>query len=190
MTASPGSTGVAYDLYCTSCHDAHGSANYRMIKTTVNGVAVTLADADSAAKSYTATHYYAGTTQWSISTFCAACHTRYQVTTSASGETSSTDYIFTYRHREDAPSGAVVNGITYTFPTTIALPMSSTDGAAPVASPTDNRSMVCLTCHYAHGSKAAMGTNSAGETAPSSASCQRSRASKLRCWPSASCWGW
>jgi predicted CXXCH cytochrome family protein len=165
---SSGSAGAPFDLYCTSCHDAHGSPNYRMLRTTVNGVAVTVAPTDDAAKSYTAPHYYAGTGQWQISGFCAACHTRYQATAGASGETSSGDFIFSYRHRIDAPSGAAVNGITYAFPTTINLPVSSTNGAAPTTSP-DNRSMVCVTCHFAHGSKAVMGANSGAVAWPGGA---------------------
>lgn len=168
---SPGSAGAAFDLYCSSCHDPHGSANYRMLKTTVNGVAVTVAPSDDAAKSYTATNYYkptAATGQWEISGFCGACHTRYMVSTSASGETSSGDFIFTYRHRIDAPSGAVVNGVTYTFPTGINLPVSSVNGGTPTSSP-ENRSMVCLTCHVAHGSRAAMGTSSGAVAWPGGA---------------------
>ncbi|MCL4534139.1 MAG: hypothetical protein M1370_03140 [Bacteroidetes bacterium] len=163
---SPGTAGQAFDLYCSSCHDPHGSTNYRMLKTTVNGVAITVTDTDSAAKSYTTPKYYGGTSQWQISSFCGACHTRYMVNSSASGETSSGDFIFTYRHRIDAPSGATLNGKTYTFPSGINLPVSSTNGGTPNSAP-DNRSMVCLTCHTAHGSRAAMGTNSGAVAWPS-----------------------
>ena len=158
---APGTSGIAFDLYCSSCHDPHGSTNYRMLKTSVNGVAVTVADTDSAAKNYTTGTYYkaAAAGQWEISTFCSACHTRYMVSTGNSGGTASGDYIFSYRHRIDAPSGAVDNGKTYTFPGGMSLPVSSVNGGTPTSSP-DNRSMVCLTCHYVHGSKATMGTNS------------------------------
>lgn len=155
-------SGSTFDLYCTSCHDPHGNDNYRMLKPTVNGVAVAVAQTDEAVKDYTAPRYYkpeAASGQWEISGFCSACHTRYMSGLAGSGGGSSGDTSFPYRHRVDAPSGSVVNGVTYSFPPLMSLPVSSVDGGILAASP-DNRSMMCLTCHYAHGSKAEMGTNS------------------------------
>lgn len=156
--------GSSFDLYCSSCHDPHGNNNYRILKSTVNSVAVSVGQTDEVGKSYTAAKYYSstvGTGQWRISDFCAACHTRYDANASAAGETSSTDNIFSYRHRIDAPSGAVVNGVSYTFTAAISLPVSTVNGGAPTTSP-DNRSMVCLTCHFAHGTKAAMSGSYSG----------------------------
>ena len=170
-TSTPGQP---FDLYCTSCHDPHGARNYRLLRTTVNGKPVSVTQTDETSKDYTAPHYYkptAGSGQWEIANLCGACHTRYVATASASGETSSTDAIFAYRHRIEAPCGATLNGLSYTFPTTLALPVSTTAGGAPTTSP-DNRSMVCLTCHFAHGTTATMGKNSGavawpgGATAP------------------------
>ncbi len=176
--------GSAFDLYCTSCHDPHGNNNYRMIKTLVNGVPVTVTPTDESSKSYTTASYYkptAGTGQWEISGFCAACHTRYQATASGSGETDSGDSIFAYRHRNDAASGSALNGLTYSFPANLALPVSSVNGGTPTASP-DNRSMVCLTCHYSHGTRATMGFTSGSVAWPGGGSSPNgnSRSSLLR----------
>lgn len=173
-----GSSGTSFDLYCTSCHDPHGSPNYRMLKTNVNGIAVTVSPTDEGSKSYTTPKYYKPTTgsgQWEISTFCAACHTRYMATGSDSGDTATSDPVFKFEHRIDAPSGAGVGGTTYSFPANLALPVSTVNGGPPTTSP-DNRSMTCLTCHYSHGSKAVMGTNSGGVPWPGSTSAQNSNA--------------
>ena len=176
--------GPAFDLYCTSCHDPHGSNNYRNVKTIVNSVAVTVTQTDEASKSYTAPTYYkaASTGQWEVASFCGACHTRYLVTSSASGETSSGDSIFTYRHRIEAPSGSTLNGVTYTFPSTLTLPVSSVNGGAPTTSP-DNRSLVCLTCHRAHGTTATMTTRAGTDVKypdGTSAASNNARSSLLR----------
>jgi predicted CXXCH cytochrome family protein len=164
--------GQPFDLYCTSCHDPHGSKNYRLLRTTVNGKPVSVTQTDETTKDYTTPHYYkptAGSGQWEIASLCGACHTRYVATASGSGETSSTDILFAYRHRIEAPSGSTLNGLTYTFPTALALPVSTASGGAPTTSP-DNRSMVCLTCHYAHGTTASMGKNSGAVAWPGGAS--------------------
>ena len=58
-----------------------------------------------------------------VTSWCATCHTRYMAA-SGSGETSSGDPIFTYRHT------------------------------------TQDNFLQCVQCHVAHGSNAAMGTNS------------------------------
>lgn len=152
-------TGVSFDLYCSSCHDPHGSTNYRMVKATINGVTATLTQTDELNKSYTSVKYYAGSSVWTVSDFCGACHARYDASTSASGQVSSSDSVFAFRHRTDAPSGAVVNSVAYTFTAALSLPVSTSDGNAPTVSP-DNRVMVCLTCHFAHGSKATMAASS------------------------------
>lgn len=153
--------GYAYDLHCVSCHDPHGGSNYRLIRSTVNGVAVTVSQTDETSKSYTSPTYFKapGAGQWEISSLCGACHTRYDSTAGGSGDNSSGDNIFTYRHRIDAPSGSSVNGIYYAFPSGISLPVSTVNGGPSTISP-DNRALVCLTCHYAHGTKAVMGASS------------------------------
>ena len=68
-------------LSCASCHDPHGSNNYRIIPETVNGVAVAVAQVDEgAAKDYDTEQWGTGT-----SSFCAACHDDYHQTAVGQG---------------------------------------------------------------------------------------------------------
>lgn len=128
---------------CASCHDPHGSPNYRILKATVNGNAVAVTQVDEAAKDY-------DTEQWGTgqSAICAACHGAYHVTTAGSGSDPAMVATGGYTHRVDMPFtyGANANPETVGMGGLV-LPLSE--------SGVTNR-VVCQTCHLPHGSSSAM----------------------------------
>lgn len=135
-------------LDCVSCHDPHGSPNYRIIKATVNGVSVTVPQDEGGTKSYTEEHWATGTGT-GISYFCAACHTSYHKTNAGQG--SMLD-LGSYTHRIDMP----FNAAPYT--TAVNPETVGTSGyKLPLAnSATGGYNVVCTTCHLPHGSSAPM----------------------------------
>lgn len=106
-------------LECVSCHDPHGSSNYRILNDTVNGFAVNVKaqvtlgtrvadegarglETGAPADKYTGDHYYSGgqnlgavitDTQSNIASFCSACHTAYP--------------------SDDAMAGLIAGGVTH-----------------------------------------------------------------------------
>ena len=142
---------LAEGMTCASCHDPHGSSNYRIINETINGVPVTVAQVDEAAKDYDSEQWGAGT-----SAMCAACHGAYHRTNPNQGSTLDNG---TYTHRIDMPFSYMGND----NPETVGyagyfLPLAETN------------TVVCMTCHLPHGSSAAMtgvadGAGLPGETA-------------------------
>ncbi len=127
---------ISDPLDCASCHDPHGSPNYRIIKEEINGVSVTVAQSDEASKNYSVV-------SWSAqqSNVCGACHNPYQ---HATADTTTG----TFTHAVD---------VTYGGSTTF------TDGNGDTVS-VDLASgyIVCQTCHFPHGTSAAMTGYAAG----------------------------
>ena len=169
---------IAGGFRCSACHDPHGSTNWRIMKTTVNGVAVTVRannnGADEATKSYTAD---ATDNQGpGISAFCAACHAAYHQTADNQGSTVNNG---TYTHRidmafNDAPYAANVNpetpGWVHTGGDcnpnvagnqTCSLPLADYTGTNGAGT-----TVTCLTCHLSHGTSANMTNWAAGTYDP------------------------
>jgi len=147
------------NLTCASCHDPHGSANYRIIKETINGTAVAVAQVDEgpANKNYTAEQWGTG-----MSSVCAACHTSYHVTTAGSGSDAVEAANGGYTHRIDMPFtyGANANPEAVGFG----------GFTLPLAESGTNDTVVCETCHLPHGTSATMagfasGAGPAGDSA-------------------------
>ncbi len=143
-------------LTCGSCHDPHGSNNYRIIRENIAGEAVTVDQVDEANKDYT-------TENWpdNVSNACVACHGAYHVTRANSGEDNSddgagnTDYggdISTYAHRV---------GMSYQYGGN-ADPESTGYGGYTLPL-TASKNVACQTCHLPHGTSASMTTQA---TAP------------------------
>ncbi|MBI5839785.1 MAG: hypothetical protein HZB19_06755 [Chloroflexi bacterium] len=126
---------------CASCHDPHGSPNYRILKATVNGAAVAVAQVDEgAAKDY-------DTEQWSTgqSNICAACHGAYHKTNPGQGSTLDGS---TYTHRI---------GMAYTYGANANPETVGMGGLTlPLAETGTNNTVACQTCHLPHGSSATM----------------------------------
>lgn len=134
----PGGGASSEGLSCSSCHDPHGSANYRMFKTSVtwNGI-------NRAVPNFTAT-YSTSSGRMVVSYLtgsvgaCSACHQDYSLRMGGS-------YSSGFRHRV----GVVASSPSY-----------YTSTYTPLESQTTPDRMVCLTCHYAHGTKVRNTTNS------------------------------
>lgn len=129
---------------CASCHDPHGSPNYRIINATVNGNQVTVAQVDEgAAKDYDTEQWGAGT-----SNLCAACHGAYHVTSAGAGSDATVAVNGGYTHRVDMPYAFGGNN----NPETVGM-----DGyTLPLAESGVNNMVVCMTCHLPHGTSAQM----------------------------------
>jgi len=156
-------------LSCVSCHDPHGNTNYRIIKTTVNAVAVTVAQVDEAAKDY-------DTEQWGTgqSSVCQACHNAYHKT--AAGQGSTIDGA-SYTHRVNMVwngNGTLPVGVTVgaNNPETVgysAAPGDEVPLAVTGAASATTNLVVCQTCHLPHGTSSAMTGYAANATYTGSA---------------------
>ena len=144
---------LASELDCASCHNPHGSTNYRIINTSVNGITTTVTQVDEG----TAKDYH--TEQWStsISQVCKSCHTAYHVTKAGSGHDKSgtgSDYggdTSTFAHRVDMSYsyGGNVN------PETTGVVSGTVTLKLPLAG-LSNDTVVCTTCHMSHGTSVRM----------------------------------
>lgn len=142
-TALRGSTAAMVDgnLSCASCHDPHGSGNYRIINDTINGATVAVAQVDEgAAKDYDTEQWGAG-----MSSACAACHGSYHRTNPNQASIADGG---SYTHRVDMPYqfGSNVNPETVGFG----------GYTLPLAESGSGDLVVCATCHLSHGTSASM----------------------------------
>ena len=141
---------TAMVMNCASCHDPHGNTNYRILNTTINAVAVAVAQVDEgAAKDY-------DTEQWGTgqSAVCTACHGAYHRTAVGQGSTPDAG---TYTHRVDMTWNDVSAGVTVggNNPETVGYSAAAGD-EVPLAETGVNDTVVCQTCHFPHGTTATM----------------------------------
>lgn len=147
-------------LDCASCHDPHGSPNYRIVRAIVNNTAVSVAQVDEGvAKDYDTEQWGAGQ-----SNVCAACHGAYHRVNVDQGSTLDAG---TYTHRVDMPWNSQVRYSGTVNPETtglggLTLPLAATN----VVTSTSSNLVVCQTCHLPHGTSSTMSGNAAGTYDP------------------------
>lgn len=149
--SAPGGLNASQPMGCTTCHSAHGTGNYRMLKKTImvpiapdtsipaNINIVAGAETKTPTSGETAV-YISG-----IDSLCQSCHSDYSTPASAGGsgqEVPARSQFGTpgmYRHPVNiAPAD---KGLTTSLPL---------EGTSLARDNTDK--MMCLTCHYSHGS--------------------------------------
>lgn len=108
----PGGTTAIFLLSCTSCHNPHGTPNYRNIQRTVNGISnmtVTSMVYGPGRAVTTASGREIVSYQSGIIPFCSACHTAYKNYNTA----ANAQEVVQFRHRVDVP---MVGGVSVTYP--------------------------------------------------------------------------
>ncbi len=150
---APGGYNAAQALTCTSCHDAHDTGNYRLIRSSIsypNGPNTTTTATVSFSAYPVASNPTTGETANYISgsvTLCAACHSDFNAP-SGSGHTPASGTFVTdgmYRHSMGVAPGSYTGPSGMPEPLTTSLPLEGTNPAY------NQNKIMCLTCHYAHG---------------------------------------
>ena len=131
-------------MNCISCHDPHGSANYRMIRERINGHTVSVARVDEGlAKDYDTENWGAD-----IDSLCVACHSSYNVTTAGSGSDMAMIASGGYTHRV---------GMNYSDGSNVNPETEGYNGYhLPLAASGKGDLVACMTCHLPHGTSATM----------------------------------
>ncbi len=141
-TVSYENTGLhpAYSMSCVSCHDPHGSSNYRMLREHINGHTIAITQVDEGAKKdYASENWGKG-----IDSLCIACHSDYN--TRAPNSAVETPEKYTHHIGIKYSDGNNVN------PETIGYKGYH----LPLAESGINDSIACMTCHLPHGTSATM----------------------------------
>lgn len=142
-------------LGCGSCHqphiqdvdltqNLHTQLNYRNLQTGLPDATTTITvygfDETNPATTSETVQYLSG-----INTFCGGCHTDFNTTgITTPGENKNGRYTQMYRHAIGVtPASFTDNGVN--IPLTTTLPL---EGDNPTA---NQNKIMCLTCHYAHG---------------------------------------
>ena len=173
---------IAAPLQCTSCHNPHGTTNYRLLKESINGSTVNVKawydgvatvnegarglESGAPADKYTQNYYgSAGTggaptaTTGSLASLCGACHTAYPSSGASAGYTAGG--VTHYRHKTEMPftdwsnpDTARVSSNPETSPISgfPALRLASMSGSGTGS----NNVVTCLTCHRVHGTSTTM----------------------------------
>ncbi|MCL5256492.1 MAG: hypothetical protein M1319_01695 [Chloroflexi bacterium] len=175
--------GVVGTLKCTSCHNPHGSTNYRILKDGALGhgdTADTIKWVPNEAgllspqnnqvlalpgASYTATTARMQAYTNGINLFCANCHEEYLTLSGARSQPSTTtgsSSKYLYPGTQDANDG---NGNIARFRHTTSRARDPNSSVRPLRmallsitsdpASTSSYGLTCLTCHYAHGTTAA-----------------------------------
>ncbi len=139
-------------LTCISCHDPHGSNNYRNLRENINGHPVAVAQVDEGpAKDY-------DTEQWDTGTdsLCAACHQTDHVITTNFGNDETLVAPNSYAHPV---------GIPYTYGNNLNPETVGYQGFhLPLAQSGNGDIVVCMTCHLSHGSSAQVSAGNQSST--------------------------
>ncbi len=175
------SNSLASPLQCTSCHNPHGTGNYRLLKESINGNdVVALAyfggsftkdegaagfEAGAPADKYTREYYGSAGTggapttagQGSLASLCGACHTAYPSDGASVGYTAGgTTH---YRHKTEMAytdwTNPETGGPASQNPELNPLTGFPALRLASNGSETDTI-VTCLTCHRVHGSTSTM----------------------------------
>ena len=166
LTTSPGGNYPAASMGCTSCHDPHGTSDFRMLygagRTTVQGnhtfvnpapVAVGLSVSSSTNEGTGAHTAYQG----GVSAWCGNCHGNFHnqaggrlehPSGSALGSTIANNYNL-YNGTMDQNGGSQATAYLVQVP--FEDPSNTT---ASTAGPSASSQVMCLTCHRAHASSA------------------------------------
>lgn len=147
--SAPGGMNAGQLMGCTSCHSGHGTSNYRMLKNTISVPTApnistpvninVVAGAETKTPSSGETPVYIS----GVETLCQSCHFDYTAPAGAGGSGSG------------APAASLYGtpGM-YRHPVNVAPADKSLSTSLPLeGTARDNTDkMMCLTCHYSHGS--------------------------------------
>ena len=147
--SAPGGMNASQPMGCTTCHSAHGTGNYRMLRNTISvptapntltpfAVSVVAGAMANEPSSGETPVYISG-----VDSLCQSCHSDYTAAAGAGGSGSGAP----------AASQYGTPGM-YRHPVNIAPADKSLTTSLPLeGTARDNTDkMTCLTCHYSHGS--------------------------------------